>query len=110
MPNGLSGITGNVSGFDLAAAADTLIYTCPAGKRASVTVSFANRGTGTPKVRLARGTGASPAATDWIEYDATVGAGTPLIRSGMPLSAGDKVWARSDLGGVLTVQIEGVEA
>lgn len=110
MPNGLTGITGNVSGFDLAAATDTLIYTCPVGKRASVTVSFANRGTGTPKVCLARGTGASPAATDYLEYDATVAIGTPLIRSGIPLSAGDKVWVRSDLGTVVTVQIEGVEA
>jgi len=110
MPNGLSGITGNVSGFDLAVATDTLIYTCPADKRASVTVAFVNRGTDTPKVRLARGTGASPAATDWMEYDAAVTAGTPLIRSGIPLSAGDKVWVRSDLGTVVTVQIEGVEA
>lgn len=110
MPNGLTGITGGVSGFDLAATTDTLIYTCPAGKRASVTVAFVNRGTGSPKVRLARGTGASPAATDWMEYDATVAAGTPLIRSGIPLSAGDKVWARSDLGAVVTVQVEGVEA
>ena len=107
MPNG---ITGNVSGFDLAAATDTLIYTCPVAKRASVTVAFCNRGTGTPKVRLARGTGASPASTDYMEYDATVAAGTPLIRSGIPLSAGDKLWARADLGTVVTVQIEGVEA
>lgn len=110
MPNGLTGIAGGVSGFDLAATTDTLIYTCPAGKRASVTVAFVNRGTGTPKVRLARGTGASPTATNWMEYDATVAAGTPLIRSGIPLSAGDKVWARSDLGAVVTVQVEGVEA
>lgn len=109
MPNGLSGITGGVSGFDLAATTDTLIYTCPAGKRASVTVSFANRGTSNAKVRLARGTGAGPASTDYIEYDAEVSAGTPLIRSGIPMSAGDKLWARSDVVSV-TVQPEGVEA
>lgn len=109
MPNGLSGITGGVSGFDLAAATDTLIYTCPASRRASVTVAFVNRGTGSPKVRLARGVGASPAATDWMEFDAVVAVGTPLIRSGIPLSAGDKLWARSDLVSV-TVQVEGVEA
>ena len=109
MPNGLTGITGNVSGFDLAAATDTLIYTCPANKRGSVTVSFCNRGTGTPKVRLARGTGASPATTDYMEYDATVAAGTPLIRSGIPVSAGDKLWARCDTATVVTVQVEGVE-
>lgn len=109
MPNGLSGITGNVSGFDLAAATDTLIYTCPA-TRGSVTVSFVNRGNGSPKVRLARGLGAGPAATDYLEYDATVSAGTPLIRSGIPMSSGDKLWARSDLGAVVTVQVEGVEA
>lgn len=109
MPNGLTGITGNVSGFDLAAATDTLIYTCPAGKRASVTVCFANRGTTAAKARLARGTGASPAATDYLEYDASVAAGAPLIRSGIPLSSGDKIWARSDVVSV-TVQVEGVEA
>ena len=110
MPNGLSGITGNVSGFDLAVATDTLIYTCPTGKRASITVAFVNRGTGTPKVRLARGTGASPASTDYLEYAATVAAGTPLIRSGIALSPGDNIWARSDTGSVITVQAEGVEA
>lgn len=110
MPNGLSGIAGNVSGFDLAATTDTLIYTCPVGKRASVTVSFVNRGADTPKVRLARGTGASPATTDYLEYDAAVAAGTPLIRSGIPLSASDKLWARCDTATVVTVQVEGVEA
>lgn len=110
MPNGLSGITGNVSGFDLAAATDTLIYTCPAQVRGSVTVSFVNRGSGSPKVRLARGTGGAPAATDYLEYDATVSAGTPLIRSGIPMSTGDKLWARCDTATVVTVQVEGVEA
>lgn len=110
MPNGLSGITGNVSGFDLAATTDTLIYTCPTGKRASVTVAFVNRGTGAPKVRLARGTGASPAATDYLEYDTSLAVGAPLIRSGIALSPGDKIWVRSDTGSVVTVQAEGVEA
>lgn len=109
MSNGLSGIAGGVSGFDLAAATDTLIYTCPTGKRASVTVSFAYRGTATAKVRLARGTGGSPSATDYLEYDASVAAGTPLIRSGISLSAGDKLWVRSDVVSV-TVQPDGVEA
>jgi len=109
MPNGLSGITGGVSGFDLAAATDTLIYTCPVGKRASVTISFANRGAAGAKVRLARGVGGAPAAIDYLEYDSQIVPGTPLIRSGLPLSAGDKLWARSDLVSV-TVQVEGVEA
>ena len=109
MPNGLSGITGGVSGFDLAAATDTLIYTCPINKRASVTVCFTNRGATTAKVRLARGTAGAPATTDYLEYDASLAAGTPLIRSGIPMSAGDKLWARSDLVSV-TVQPEGVEA
>jgi len=109
MPNGLAGITGNVSGFDLAAATDTLVYTCPAGKRASITVSFANRGASAAKVRLARGVGGSPAAIDYVEYDAGVAVGTPLIRSGLSLSAGDKLWVRSDVVSV-TAQIDGVEA
>lgn len=109
MPNGLSGITGGVSGFDLSAATDTPIYTCPTGKRASVTVAYCNRGSGSPKVRLARGTGANPALTDYLEYDATLAAGTPLIRSGILLMGGDKLWARADAVNV-TVQVEGVEA
>ena len=78
--------------------------------RGSVTVSFVNRGNGSPKVRLARGTGGAPAATDYLEYDATVSAGTPLIRSGIPMSSGDKLWARCDTATVVTVQVEGVEA
>lgn len=111
MPNGLSGITGGVSGFNLAAATDTLIYTCPgsAPKRASVTVSFCNRGSAAVNVRLARGTGASPGVTDYMEYDTAVAAGTPLIRSGIPMSAGDKLWVRASAVNI-TVQVEGVEA
>lgn len=109
MPNGLSGITGNVSGFDLAATTDTLIYTCPSGMRGSVTVSFCNRGSTAVNVRLARGVGGSPAATDYLEYDAPVSAGIPLIRSGIPVQGGDKIWVRASAVNI-TAQIEGVEA
>jgi len=94
---------------DLTAATDTLIYTVPALKVATVNVRFANRNAAAVKVRLAIGTGASPAVTDYIDYDVTLAANGVLEDTGMVLTDGEKVWARSDTANV-TVRAHGMEA
>lgn len=101
MPNGLTGTTG----YDLSAGVDTLIHT--AAKLTTVVVSFCNRATTANTVRLAVGAGASPAVTDYYEYDAVLGANGVIERGGIILSAGDKVWVRASAANV-TAKIHGI--
>jgi hypothetical protein len=104
MANGLTG----VSGYDLAQNVDTLIYTCPVDKLATVVVSLCNRGANETSVRLATGGGSNPANTDYYEYDATLPPKGVLERGGIILSPGDKVWVRSNSVSV-TAKIHGIE-
>lgn len=93
---------------NLAAGADTLVHTIPVGKKCVFSVNFCNRTGGSAKVRLALTSGGAPAATDWIEYDATVAANGVLLRTALALGAGQKVYARSDIADV-TVMVFGIE-
>ena len=97
----------------LAAAADTALYTVPAGKRAVFTASLCNRSAATAKVRLALTSGGAPADADWIEYDTPVqpagsGGGSVLERTGIALAEGQKLYARADVAGV-SVVVFGIE-
>ena len=94
--------------FDLAAATDTVIYTVPAGKKASVNVSLCAR-TQAADVRLAVTGGGAPADADWIEYDATIQAGGVLERTQIWLTAGEKLYARASATGVSAVVFGPVE-
>lgn len=99
--------SGKLGAADLAAEADTLIYTVPAGKVATVNVRFANRNAAEVKIRLAIGTGATPAAEDYLDYDVPVI--LILEDTGLALSAGEKIWVRSDTANV-SVRAHGMEA
>lgn len=79
-----SGILGAV---DLAAATNTTLYTVPAGKVASLAMNFCNRGTASTTVRLAIGSSATPAATDWLIYDAVIPPNGSVERTGIVLDA-----------------------
>jgi hypothetical protein len=85
------------------------VYTVPASRRATVNVNCCNTGTAASKVRLAVSAEATaPLATQWIEWDVELPASGVLERTGIVLSAGQKVFARSDTGGV-TVNVWGIE-
>src|SRR5437868_14417813 len=90
--------TGKLGSADLAAATDTLLFT--AGATQTFNVRFANRNASAVKVRVAIGTGASPAATDYVDYDVTVNANGILEDTGLVCSSGEKVWVRSDTANV----------
>lgn len=105
MANGKLGTPGSA---DLAAATDTLLYTCAAGTLATANIRLCNRNPVSVKVRVAIGTGASPAATDYIEYDTTVPANGVLEDTGIAISPGEKVWVRSDTT-LVSARIHGVE-
>ena len=78
---------GRLGAVDLAANVDTTLYTCPAGKTATTTVSFSNRTTGPVNVKLALSTSGVPAATDYLEYNTEIPALGVLERSAVVVGA-----------------------
>ena len=91
--------SGKLGSADLAAATDTLLFTAATTPQV-FNVRFANRNTTAVKVRIAIGTGASPATTDYIDYDVTIPANGILEDLGQVATSGEKVWARSDTANV----------
>ncbi len=83
----------------LAAAANTTAYgPVAAGKSATVNINVVNRSATSAKVRIAISASAAPTATtDFIEYDCPVVAGgSPLLRTGEVLKAGEYVVIYTD--------------
>jgi hypothetical protein len=109
MAFGLASVSG---GTDLTTTSDTLIYTAPSGG-ATVSVTFCNRGASAVNVRLARGTGGSPANGDWELYDQPLQPagqdGHAFTVVGMKMQSGDKIWARAATANVVSVKPDGVE-
>jgi hypothetical protein len=100
--------SGKLGSADLSAATDTLLYTVPASVTATVNIRIANRNSGSIKVRVAVGSGASPAATDYLSYDATVPANSMYEDTAVVLTTGEKVWVRSDTANV-SARVHGIE-
>jgi hypothetical protein len=67
---------------------------------AIVNVLGCNRNAVDVQIRIAIGSGAIPAAADWIEYDPTVNGYQPIERTGLALSQGEKIWVQSSATGV----------
>ena len=100
--------SGNLGSAALAANADNLLYTVPAGKVATLNIRVANRNASVAKIRVAIGTGGAPAAADYIDYDVAVAANGILEDTGIVCSAGEKVWVHPDLANV-SARVHGFE-
>lgn len=100
--------SGKLGSASLAADTDTLLYTVPAGKVATVNVRFANRAASAIAVRLAAGAGAAPADADYLSYDLSIPGNGIGEDTALVLSAGEKIWARSNVAGT-SVRIHGFE-
>ena len=100
--------SGKLGSANLAAGADMLVYTVPASTVATINIRVANRNAAAAKVRVAIGTGASPDAADYIDYDISVPANGILEDTGLVCSAGEKIWVRSDVANV-SVRVHGFE-
>lgn len=87
--------TGKIGAADLVADVDTLLGAA-VDENMVVNIRLVNRGTDTVKVRVAIGTGVSPTAKDYIDYDATVPPNGMLENSGLALTSGEKIWVRAD--------------
>ena len=92
--------SGKLGSADLpAGGADTLLFTAGVTPQ-TFNVRFANRNGIAVKIRVAIGTGASPAAADYVDYDVSIPAYAILEDTGLVASSGEKVWARSDTANV----------
>jgi hypothetical protein len=101
--------SGRLGGNDLSAITLTTIYTVPASTVASVTVRFCNRSsTAIALVRLAISAAATPAAAEYLEYDAVLAPNGVLECTGLVLEATRLVVAYSSVANV-TCQVYGWE-
>lgn len=100
-----SGLLGKAN---LAANTNTTVYTVPASTLATVNVNLVNAGTSTAKVRIAMAATGTPGASEYIEYDFQIAASQVLERTGIVMSAGERVVVFSDLANV-AVRVHGFE-
>lgn len=80
----------------LPAATDTVIAQAPAEKGLRCHVNLLNRGNVPRRARLYLDTAATPEDADYLEYEAVLLPGVPLVRGPLVLRAGEKLYARVD--------------
>ena len=102
--------TGRLNGVDLTTTAATSVYTCPVTTFSVVSVSICNRSATAVTVRLALTTSsATPALTDYLEYDASLSANGILERTGIVMTAGNQLVVTAGTGNVVSVVVVGIE-
>jgi len=74
---------------------DTTLLNVAAGKQATCTVNVCNRGTSDATVRIALSATATPATSEYIEYDVVVPASGVLERGGLVRPASTYIVVRS---------------
>jgi hypothetical protein len=79
--------TGVLGTANVGAAANTVVYTCPANTFAVVTLSICNRSNTTMTARVALSATSSPALAEWIEWDVEILPKGVLERTGLVLEA-----------------------
>ena len=100
--------TGRLGVADLAAATNTTLYTVPASTFSVVTVSVLNRGAGAATIRLAVASSATPADSEYLEFDTSLSAKGVLERTGIVIDAGKLLVVRSSATSVNAV-VYGIE-
>lgn len=95
--------TGRLGALNLSAATDTTLYTCPADTFAVVTVSICNRNATAVTARIALASSATPALTEYLEYDVQIVGNGVLERTGIVVDAAKLLVVRSSGTGVSAV-------
>lgn len=88
----------------------TTVYTCPAGNYAVITVALLNYtdASTTFKLSILEAANSTPVISDYLEYDTVLLSKNVIERSGLVLSAGQKVVVSSPTSGVI-VNVYGIE-
>jgi len=100
--------TGRLGVADLAAATNTTLYTVPASTFSVVTLNLVNRGSSPATVRVAVASSATPADSEYIEFDTSLTAKGVLERTGIVMDAGKLLVVRSSAVSVNAV-VYGIE-
>lgn len=87
--------TGRLGIADLAAVTNTTVYTVPATTFTVATLSICNRSASAVTVRVAIASAATPANSEYIEFDVQILAKGVLERTGIVMDAGKLLVVRS---------------
>lgn len=90
------------------AATNTTVYTVPSNNFTMCTISVCNRGNSDAAIRIALAVDVTPTDDEWIEYNVDIGGHGVLERTGVLLSAGQKIIAWTSAPNV-SVVVYGVE-
>lgn len=100
--------TGLLGQAALAAATNTTVYTVPSNTFAIFSVSVLNRGSTTVSCRIALASTATPATSEWVEFDAQIGPNGVLERTGLMMNATKNLVVYASNGNV-SVSAFGIE-
>lgn len=100
--------SGRIGKADLSAATNTTVYTTPVSTFTVATVSFCNRGNQAVTVRLAVADAATPDNSEYVEYETEILSHGVLERTGLVLSAGQLLVARTS-GANVSCVVSGIE-
>ena len=101
-------MSGKLGSANLSAGVMTLLYTAPVGKVPTVSARVANRNPFAIRSTIAIGAGASPVEADYVAFNVEIEPYGIFESSGMPMSAGEKVWVSADNDNV-SVRVSGFE-
>ena len=96
-------MSGRLAAVDLAITTNTLVYTCPVGKVATVNMSICNRNASSVTIRAALTDGVlvDLVSDDYFEYDSNIC--NVLERSGIVVGAGQSIIVYSNAANVSIV-------
>jgi len=100
--------TGRLGVADLSAATNTTLYTVPASTFAVVTLNVVNRGASAANIRVAIAASATPADSEYVEFDVSLAPKGVLERMGLVLDAGKLLVVRSSATSVNAI-VYGIE-
>jgi len=97
--------SGRLGAEDLAAATETTLYTVPVDRKATVNVSFVNRGTVTAKIKLALSPALAGSAVnaDFLEFERILDPKDSIERLGIVMDTGQILFVESDVIDVTAV-------
>lgn len=100
--------TGRLAAVQTTTAADTVVYTVPAGKVASFTISICNTSGYDIEISyISLSTGTTPVAGEYIEYGLILKANSIFERTGLVLDASKRVIVKC--AGAISVVLYGYE-